>query len=60
MSSLNIKLPSDYENFLGWSIKTSLVLVIYDPITAISEQEKFYKKTNFKPERNQKRTIIFK
>ena len=58
MSGLNIKLPSDYENFLEWSIKTSLVLVIYDPITAISEQEKFYKKliSNLK---ETKRELLF-
>ena len=37
---LNIKLPSDYEISLEWSIKTSSVLDTYDPLTAIPEQEK--------------------
>ena len=40
MGGLNIKLPSDYENSLEWSIKTSSVLETYDPITAITDQEK--------------------
>ena len=44
MGGLNIKLPSDYENFLEPSIKTSSVLDTYDPLTAISEQEKTYTK----------------
>ena len=57
---LNIKLPSDYENFLERSIKTSTVLDIYDPLTAKSEQEKDYTKIKtLKTERtNQKRTNI--
>ena len=37
---LNIKLLSDSENFLEWSIKTSSVLDRYNPLTALSEQEK--------------------
>ena len=46
-----IKLPSDYEIVLEWSIKISSVLDTYDPLTAISEKQKF------KTERtNQKRT----
>ena len=57
---LNIKLPSDYENFLERSIKTSTVLDIYDLLTAKSEQEKVYTKIKtLKTERtNQKRTNI--
>ena len=39
MGGLNIKLHSDYEKFLEWSIKTLSVLDTYDPLTAISEQE---------------------
>ena len=60
MGGLNKKLPSDYENFLEWSIKTSSVLDTYDPLTAISEQEKIYTKIKtIKTERtNQKRTNI--
>ena len=60
MGGLNIKLPSDYENFLEWSNKTSSVLDTCDPLTAISEQEKTYTKIKtLKGERtNQKRTKI--
>ena len=60
MGGLNIKLPSDNEKFLKWSIKTSSFLDRYDPLTAISEKEKIYKKIKtLKTERtNQKRTII--
>ena len=39
MGGLNIKLPSDYENSLEWSIKTSSVLE-----TAIPDQEKSIQK----------------
>ena len=60
MVGLNIKLPSDYGNFLERSIKTSSVLDTYDPLTAISEQEKIYTRIKTpKTERtNQKRTNI--
>ena len=60
IGGLNIKLPSDYQNFLVWSIKTSSVIDTYDPSTAISEQEKIYRKIKtLKIERtNQKRTNI--
>ena len=60
MGDLNIKLPSDYENFLEWSFKSSSVLDKYDPLTAKSEQEKIYAKIKtLKTERtNQKRTNI--
>ena len=44
MSGLNIKLPSEYENTLDWTIKTSSVLHTYDPLTAKPEQDKIYKK----------------
>ena len=44
MGGLNIKLPSDFENLLEWSFKRSSVLDIYDPLTAISEQENVYTK----------------
>ena len=44
MGGLNIKLPSDYENSLEWSVKTSSVLDTYDPLTPIPEQEKIYTK----------------
>ena len=40
MGRLNIKLPSDYENYLESSIKISSVLDPFDPLTAISEHEK--------------------
>ena len=46
MSGLNIKLPSEYENTLERTIKTSSLLHTYDPLTAKSEQDKLYK--NFK------------
>ena len=57
MGGINIKLPSDDENSLEWSIKTSSVL---DSLTAILEQEKIYTKTKtLKTERtNQKRANI--
>ena len=60
MGGLNIKLPSDFENSLELSIKTSSVLDTYDPLTAIPEQEKIYSKIKtLKTERtNQKRTNI--
>ena len=60
MGGLNIKLPSDYEKLLEWSIKTSSVLDTYDPLTAISEQEKVYTqiKTLKTEKANQKRTNI--
>ena len=38
MGGLNVKLPSYYENFLEWSIKTSSVLI------TISELENIYTK----------------
>ena len=44
MEGLNIKLPSDYENSLEWSIKTSSVLDTYNLLTATPEQEKIYTK----------------
>ena len=40
MGGLNIKLPSDHENYLAWSKETSLVLESQDPVTTITEQEK--------------------
>ena len=60
MGGINIKLPSDYENSLEWSIKSSSVLDTYDPLTAIPEQEKIYTKIKtLKTGRtNQKRTNI--
>ena len=59
MGGLTIKLPSDFENSLELSIKTS-VLDTYDPLTAIPEQGKIYTKIKtLKTERtNQKRTNI--
>ena len=61
MGGLNINLPSDYESFLEWSIKKLSVLDTYDPLTAISEQEKIYTKNKtLKAERtNQKKTNIW-
>ena len=44
MGGLNIELPSDYEIFLESSIKMWSVLDTYNPLTAISEQEKIYTK----------------
>ena len=44
MGRLNIKLPSDYEKFLKWSITKSSFVDRYVPLTAISEKEKIYKK----------------
>ena len=40
MGGINIKLPSDHENYLEWSKETSLVLESQDPITAVTQQEK--------------------
>ena len=60
MDGLIIKLSSVYENFLEWSIKTSSVLDIYEPLTAISDQEKVCTKIKtLKTERtNKKKTNI--
>ena len=44
IGGLSVKLPSDHKIFLEWSIKISSVLDTYDPLTAISEQEKIYTK----------------
>ena len=44
MGDLNIKILSDYDNFLEWSFKTSSVLETYELLTAISEPEKIYTK----------------
>ena len=44
MDGSNIKLPSDHESFLEWSKETSLVLESQDPVTALTEQEKFCRK----------------
>ena len=53
MGGLNIKLPSDHENYLEWSKKTSLVLESQDPVTAITQQEK--KCTKIKKMKNDRR-----
>ena len=45
MGGLNIKLPSDHESYLEWSKKTSLVLESQDPITAVTQQEKYVRKS---------------
>ena len=60
IGGLNVKLSSDHENFLEWSIKISSVLDTYDLLTAISEQEKIYTKIKtLKTERtNKKRANI--
>ena len=39
MGGLNIKLPSDHESYLEWSMETSLVLESQDPVTAVTKQE---------------------
>ena len=44
MGGLNIMLPSDHESYLEWSKKTSLVLESQDPVTAITQQEKYVRK----------------
>ena len=60
MGGPTVNHPSDYENSSEWSIKTSSILDRYDPLTAISEQEKIYTKTKtLKTERtNRKRSNI--
>ena len=60
MGSQNIKLPSDYEKILEWSIKTSSVLDTFDPLTLISEKKKNYTKikTTNTERTNQRRTTI--
>ena len=40
MDGHNIKLPSDYENYLEWSKETSLVLESQDPVTAKTQPKK--------------------
>ena len=40
MGGLNIKLPSDHDNYIEWSKEISLVLGSQDPVTAITQQEK--------------------
>ena len=59
MGGLNIKLPSDYENFLKWSIKTSSFLDRYDPLTAISEKKIYEKLKHLKLKEQTKRELTF-
>ena len=61
MGGSNIKLPSDHESFLEWSKETSLVLESQDPVTALTEQEKFcMKHKKLKTDRtNRKKTNLF-
>ena len=60
MGGLNIKLPSDCENFIEKSIKISSSLGTYDPLRAISEQEKIYTKNKTrKTERTNQRKLTF-
>ena len=60
MGGQNIKLPSDCEKILEWSIKTSSVLDTFDPLTSISEKKKNYTKikTTNTERTNQRRTAI--
>ena len=45
MGGLTIKLPSDHESCLEWSKETSLVLESQDPITAVTQQKKYVRKS---------------
>ena len=60
MGGLNIKLPSDHESYLKWSIETSLVLESQDPVTAVKHQEKTCTKIKkLKTDRtNQKKILV--
>ena len=60
MGDLTIKLPSDYQSYLEWSNKTSLVLESQDPVTPISQQEKICTKIKkLKTDRtNRKKTTL--
>ena len=60
MGGINIKLPSDYEKILKWSIKTSSFLDRYDSLTAISEKKKSIRKLkHLKLKEQTKRELTF-